>query len=314
MPSLAVNLCIALAAITWATVSMSVHQIREGFVGVYWRGGALKPEISTPGFHVMTPFLETFEEVQTTVQTDAVSNIPCGTSGGVMVKIEKIEVVNMLRQEKVLSTIRRYGVHYDKIWIFDKIHHEINQFCTKHTLHEVYIEKFDQLDEMLSTKLQEDCDKHDTGINIIAVRVTKPSIPSSIAKTFVQLEEAKQNVLLQVEQQKLFEQEAKTALMRTRAEAERVKAIREIELSQKVMEAASQKEVQAINDQIAANRIKSSADAEAYSMRVLAEAETSRLTAQKLQEIMYRSLANNTKIYFGDSIPKMFSPLTSDKL
>ncbi|CAN0546916.1 unnamed protein product, partial [Laminaria digitata] len=36
--------------------------------------------------------------------------------------------------------------------------HEINQFCSKHTLHEVYISLFDTLDEHLKEALQLDCD------------------------------------------------------------------------------------------------------------------------------------------------------------
>lgn len=36
--------------------------------------------------------------------------------------------------------------------------HEINQFCSKHTLHEVYISLFDTLDEHLKEALQVDCD------------------------------------------------------------------------------------------------------------------------------------------------------------
>lgn len=36
--------------------------------------------------------------------------------------------------------------------------HEINQFCSKHTLHEVYISLFDTLDEHLKEALQIDCD------------------------------------------------------------------------------------------------------------------------------------------------------------
>lgn len=50
---------------------------------------------------------------------------------------------------------------------------EINQFCSSHSLHEVYIDLFSTLDEALSAALQTDCDKWDTGISIIAVRVTK---------------------------------------------------------------------------------------------------------------------------------------------
>jgi len=61
--------------------------------------------------------------------------------------------VNKLRKEHVIETIRNYTVDYDRIWIYDKIHHEINQFCTKHTLREVYIDLFDSLDEDLIRSL-----------------------------------------------------------------------------------------------------------------------------------------------------------------
>jgi len=101
--------------------------VPEGYVGVYWQGGALLSEIAQPGFHVKMPFITQFEEVQVTVQTDAVSGIPCGTSGGVMIHFDKVEVVNRLSSAMVYETIRNYTVNYDKTWIFDKIHHEINQ-------------------------------------------------------------------------------------------------------------------------------------------------------------------------------------------
>jgi predicted HAD superfamily phosphohydrolase len=53
-------------------------------------------------------------------QTDAVSGIPCGTSGGVMISFDKVEVVNRLKKDMVYETIRNYTVNYDKTWIFDK--------------------------------------------------------------------------------------------------------------------------------------------------------------------------------------------------
>ena len=55
------------------------------------------------------------------------------------------------------------GQHYDKIWIHDKVHHEINQFCSKHTLQEVVIDQFSTIDEQMKQVLQEGCDKYDTG-------------------------------------------------------------------------------------------------------------------------------------------------------
>lgn len=105
-----------------------------------------------------------------------VRDIPCGTKGGVMITFEKIEVclsgfapfltrsltevltfslfkhwlecflqvVNRLRKDYVHETLLNYGVNYDNTWIYDKIHHEINQFCSSHTLQDVYIDVFDQ--------------------------------------------------------------------------------------------------------------------------------------------------------------------------
>jgi len=68
--------------------------------------------------------------VQVTVQTDKVKNIPCGTSGGVIINFATVEVVNRLEKSLVYETVLNYTVNYDKVWIFDKIHHEINQSCT----------------------------------------------------------------------------------------------------------------------------------------------------------------------------------------
>ena len=71
-----------------------IHKIEEGHIGVYHRGGALIVGTSEPGFHVMLPVITTVSQVQFTVQTDKVTKIPCGTSGGVLIVFEKIEVVN----------------------------------------------------------------------------------------------------------------------------------------------------------------------------------------------------------------------------
>lgn len=45
---------------------------------------------------MMIPLLTTYRSVQVTLQTDEVKNVPCGTSGGVMIYFDRIEVVNVL--------------------------------------------------------------------------------------------------------------------------------------------------------------------------------------------------------------------------
>ncbi|KAM2018957.1 hypothetical protein ACFX1T_021823 [Malus domestica] len=73
---------------TSSTISI-LHQVPEGHVGVYWRGGALLKTITDPGD---LPLVTHFEPVQVTLQTDEVRDVPCGTKGGVMINFEKIEV------------------------------------------------------------------------------------------------------------------------------------------------------------------------------------------------------------------------------
>ncbi|KAH9329768.1 hypothetical protein KI387_001876, partial [Taxus chinensis] len=52
-----------------------VHQVPEGHVGAYWRGGALLKTITSPGFHFKTPFLTQYEPIQVTIQTDKEAEI-----------------------------------------------------------------------------------------------------------------------------------------------------------------------------------------------------------------------------------------------
>ncbi len=42
----------------------------------------------------------------------------------------------------VVDIVKNYTADYDKTLIFNKIHHELNQFCSVHPLQEVYIELF----------------------------------------------------------------------------------------------------------------------------------------------------------------------------
>ena len=95
----------------------------EGHVAVYYRGGALLEKTSGPGFHFRAPFLTSVRFVQTTVQTDKVTDIPCGTSGGTVIHFDRIEVVNQLQHDAVHATVKNYTTAYDQTWIYDKIHH-----------------------------------------------------------------------------------------------------------------------------------------------------------------------------------------------
>ena len=71
-----------------------MHRIDEGHIGIYSRGGRQLEGTTESGLNFAIPILTKVHMMQVTVQTDTVKDIPCGTSGGVMIKFDKIEVVN----------------------------------------------------------------------------------------------------------------------------------------------------------------------------------------------------------------------------
>ena len=66
-------------------------------------------------------------------------------------------MVNILESDSVQDIVKNYTADYDKPLIFDKVHHELNQFCSVHNLQEVYIDLFDQIDENLKNAIQRVC-------------------------------------------------------------------------------------------------------------------------------------------------------------
>merc|ERR1719480_527778 len=170
---------------------------------------------------MMVPFLTLVRNIQTTLQTDEVKNVPCGTSGGVMIYFDRIEVVNVLQHSAVYDIVKNYTADYDRALIFNKVHHELNQFCSGHSLQEVYIDLFDQIDENLKNALQNDLLEMAPGLKVHAVRVTKPKIPEAIRKNFELMEAEKTKLLISTQRQRVIEKDAETERKKAVIEAEK---------------------------------------------------------------------------------------------
>jgi len=285
----------------------SIHRVPEGHVAVYYRGGALLNRIKGPGFHALVPGIEKVYYVQTTVQTDKVTKIPCGTSGGTMITFDRIEVVNQLREDAVMQTIKNYTVEYDKTWIYDKIHHEVNQICSRSTLEEMYITKFNSLDESLRDALQRDIDQYAPGITIIAIRVTKPTIPMAIRANYEAIESERTKLAVAAETQRLVEKQAETERKRELIEAEKKKAVQAVALEQALKQKENDQILEQINSKMVVARARAEADAELYRTTKEAEANRLRLTPELLQLEAVRALANNTKIFWGERLPSLYA-------
>lgn len=295
-----------LALVFGVIVQFSLHKVEEGHVGIYFRGGAMLQSMSGPGFHMMIPFLTLVRNIQTTLQTDEVKNVPCGTSGGVMIYFDRIEVVNVLQHSAVYEIVKNYTADYDRALIFNKVHHELNQFCSGHSLQEVYIDLFDQIDENLKNALQNDLLEMAPGLKVHAVRVTKPKIPEAIRKNFELMEAEKTKLLISTQRQRVIEKDAETERKKAVIEAEKEAQVAKIKYEQNILEKESLQKMETINDEVHLAKEKSRADAEFYKIQKQAESNRLLLTKEYLDVKRIDAMAVNNKVYFGPDIPNMF--------
>lgn len=223
-----------------------------------------------------------------------------------MIYFDRIEVVNILKADSVLHIVKNFTADYDRALIFDKIHHELNQFCSVHTLHEVFIDLFDQIDENLKTALQQDLTELAPGLKILAVRVTKPKIPETIRRNYEAMESEKTQLLISIQHQKLVEKEAETERKKSVIEAEKIAQISKIQYEQKIMEKESLQKIDSIENTMQTDRLKNQADADFYIAQKKADSNKLLLTKEYLELKKYEALAKNNKIYFGENIPNMF--------
>lgn len=79
-----------------------------------------------------------------------------------------------------------------------------------HSLQEVYIDLFDQIDENLKVALQKDLNLMSPGLYVQAVRVTKPKIPETIRRNYELMEGEKTKLMIAVQKQKVVEKDAET--------------------------------------------------------------------------------------------------------
>jgi regulator of protease activity HflC (stomatin/prohibitin superfamily) len=247
-----------------------IHMIEEGHVGVVYRFKALSKTMLKPGLNFVAPIDEVFQ-IQVTQQTDSVLEVFCGTKDGVPLTFPRIEVVNQLAIEEVYNVVQQYGVYYDQPLIFAKIQYEMNQHCSKHTVNEVHIDTFDQLDEMLTRILQESLDKYAKGVRIHAVRLTKATLPQNIAAEYEKIVQGNMELLaLRTKQEKemamLYAESNRTVAL---LEANRTRALARLD-------SEKQQEVE---------RIRIDTEVKEAQLRATQRHEFLRIESQRIQEL-----------------------------
>lgn len=118
--------------------------------------------------------------------------------------------------------------------------------------------------------------------------------------------------MISTEHQKVVEKEAETDRRRAIIEAEKVAQVAKIQYEQKITGKETEKRIAEIEAEMHLAKEKALADANKYKVESEAQANKMKLTPEFLQLSMYQSLAQNTKVYFGNSIPNIFSNLENE--
>jgi regulator of protease activity HflC (stomatin/prohibitin superfamily) len=297
---------VLLAVVVYVAALLSgFHEVKEGYVGLYKTLGVLQPELSEPGFHLRIPFYEEFIEMKVSIQTDVVTNIPCGTSNGTLVYFDKVEVVNKLRKEFAFETVRNYTEDYEKFWITDKLHHEINQFCSKHSLQEIYIDIFDQLDEELIDSLGKDLQKWAPGIELLSIRVTKPNIPDRIKRNFEDMEKLKIDFFIAAEKEKVRLEEELTKQKQQVIKAESNLEVKKIDLRKMIDKKQNDLRMGVIEGEMIFDRAKTHIETEFMAATEEADSYPILFTDQYMSFLATDALTSNATFLLGTQIPNI---------
>ena len=275
--------------------------VPEGFAALKVSFGKMDQNLFNPGGPYIYNWLSTrIEYVEIRPQTDQVLDLQCGTADGVKVTIKKIEVGNQLPREKVYDVLSRFGTNYDKYLVTDLVTHQVNVICSKLSAHQLAIEKFDTIDDVLLQFIQEENEKQGTGLKVTFVRLTKPELPDSLNKNYLHLAEEK--TLKKVLEEKLNR-------IKTEKDSELLVAQRDNEI--KILNAenenaimlknrlARQEEARINNTMVIEESIAHSEKLRNEAIGVKALYDIPGYVTVKIAE----STANNLKIYYGEKIP-----------
>merc|ERR1740130_2305975 len=120
------------------------------------------------------------------------------------------------------------------------------------------------------------------------------------------MEGQKTQLLIETQRQKVIEKTAETQRKKATIEAEQKAEVSKIEMARSVAEQQAQQEIHAMQDSIHLAQQKSIADADHYQTMQQAEANRMLLTREFIEITRIKSIANNTKVYFGEDMPSMF--------
>ncbi len=290
-------------------VTQSVYvTIETGFVGVEYVWNKISNNIMGPGLQFYNPLTTKIEIVETRPQKDSVQNVKCGTNDGLELIFDSIEVGNTLGAPYIFNTISSFGLNYDRHLVTDLVRHQINVICSKKSAHQIAIEEFDTLDDLMKEFIQSENDRQQSGLLINFVRLTKPKLPPSIEKNYLALAEERT-------MKKVLEE--KRERIRTEKESEFIVAQKDNEI--KIQNSERANEIMILNmkakqeeQRIQNNMIVEAAKANAEKIIMEANALQSMYGIPGFVDIeKAKAISPNQKIYYGEKLPTNYPLLNN---
>jgi len=286
--------------ISIAAIIDGYHEIQEGYVGIYYKFGALQESITEPGVHMMQPFVSTYKTVLIRPEELTLRPVQAITKDGIEISFDGISVLSRTSKGKVVQLVKKFGSDFKKVLIEDRIQEDLRIFCANKTIDEVYNEQFLEIvqavrDEV-DAKIQ---DLGEGGVQILNLVIAKPDIPKDIAQNYKQVKVQWTEQLVAKQQKVTEEIKKETELLKAVADAKRQKEVLEIKIQEQIIETEGKQKISEINNKIVRDKQNNLADIAKYAKDKEAAGNTALYSPEYVKLQVAQSLTNNTKFFFS---------------
>jgi len=291
---------LAVVIISLAAIIDGYHEIEEGHVGVYFKFGALQDIVKEPGVHMRQPFVTTTRSVLIRPEEERMPNLEAVTKDGIEITFRGVSALSQTIKGKIVGMIRKFGMDFKKVLIYDRIREDLRIFCANRTIDQVYNEQFLEIVEAVKHDVDDQIKRlGDGGVEILNLVIPKPDIPQDIAQNYKQVKVQWTEQLVAKQQKVTEEIKKETELLKAVADARRQKEVLEIKIQEKIIETEGNKKVSEINNQIVRDKQNNLADIAKYAKDKEAAGNTALYSPEYVKLQVAQSLTNNTKFFFS---------------
>merc|ERR1711983_310768 len=249
----------------------SLHHIDEGHVGVYFKYGALGNSVGHPGLNTMTPWVSTYEQITVRPIKDIVNSFSAVTKDAIQIHFHDVEVISSVPQEHVLWLVKKFGVNFRTVLVFDRLREEVKKYAFSHDIDANYQRvKVEWTEKLVAEKEQE------------KIQVRKETEELKAIADANRLKAVKK---IDIEKQ-ILQKEAE-------------KNIWKIDVEKQILQKEAEKNISAIENERYRLEEENKANVLKYKKEKEAEGNKLVFTDEYLKIHMSQVFSNNSKLYFS---------------